>query len=153
LNMSVKPEEFELEKYLGTWHEQGSTPLWFSKDCKNSMADYSIVKEGVVRVINTCTKPDGLDSAEGRAFATDEPMRLKVGFFPKSFPIFRSDYKIRYLEKDEDGNYDKAIVTSGLDSVWILTRENDIGEEGFRRMLRIAEDMDIDISEVQRTRV
>ena len=142
-------EDFDLEQYLGTWYEQGSTPMRFSKGCKNSIAEYSLVKKGVVKVLNSCERRGGVDTAEGRGYASNEPRKLRVGFFPRSFPIFRADYNIRYIDDD----YSEAIVTSGMNSVWILTRRENVGKREYQRLLEKAKDLGIDVSKVERTRI
>ena len=141
-------DEFNLEKYLGTWYEQGSTPFYFAKGCKNSKAEYEIVEKGVIRVKNSCDRKGGVDTAEGRGYASNKPRTLRVGFFPKSYPLFRADYNVRYI----DDEYSEAIVTSGK-LVWFLTRDENIGMEGYERMLEKAKYLGINTSQVQRTRI
>lgn len=143
--------EFDLERYLGTWYEQGSTPMYFAKGCKNSKAEYSIIEKGVVKVLNSCERRGGVDTAEGRGYASNEPQKLRVGFFPKHYPLFRADYNIRYIEEDRCGDYRTAIVTSG-DKVWFLTRNEKVSDAEYQRMLEKAKERGIPISKVKRTR-
>ena len=142
-------KSFELNKYLGVWHEQGSTPLWFSKGCTNTTANYSIDENGNVNVANRCIVDGKTKVANGKAFKTDEDRLLRVGFFPSKRPIFKAEYRIRYLEGKR--RYNTAIVTSGK-SVWILTRGKRISEQKYKSLLRKAEGFDIDTNEVKRTR-
>ena len=63
-------EDFEAERYLGTWHEIAAIPAWFQRDCtRDTMAEYAAVPEsGQIGVLNSCRRAGGtLDSARGRA--------------------------------------------------------------------------------------
>lgn len=146
----VSPKDFDLKEYAGVWHEQGSTPQWFSKGCEESTAKYQIKGEKV-EVTNTCKKDGEKVEAKGSAYPTEEPMKLEVGFFPASHPIFKADYKIAHLEKDASGEYSAAVVTSG-DSTWILTRDKEISNEEYDRLISKAKSVGAKVSKIKRTR-
>ena len=46
----------DLNKYLGTWYEIARYEHFFEKDCKNVTANYSIMDENLIQVINSCVK-------------------------------------------------------------------------------------------------
>ena len=74
----------ELNKYLGTWYEIARYEHFFEKDCKNVSANYSMMDEETIKVINRCTKITTNEKKEamGRAYAIDETnSKLKVSFF------------------------------------------------------------------------
>jgi len=145
----IRIKGFSPRKYEGTWYEQGSTPLWFSKGCRETRATYYIRPDGTIDVLNVCAKDGKLESATGRAFPTDEESGLKVGFYPSSYPIFRAPYDVEYIE-EENGIYTSAIVTSD-DSVWVLTRRKKINDDEFYRLMKKAENLGIDTSKIERT--
>lgn len=124
---------FDIKRYMGKWYEQGSSPEWFSKGCKDTTAEYSLRGDGTVSVRNTCTKPKGVDVAEGSAYPTNAEKKLKVGFFPSFYPLFRGNYDIVYLDEE----YENAVVRSG-EKGWILTRDDRITDERYERLLSIA---------------
>ncbi|MEO1723550.1 MAG: lipocalin family protein [Pseudomonadota bacterium] len=69
--VSVTPVTgFDVERYLGVWHEIASIPNWFQEDCvAATTADYGTAEgfEGIT-VLNSCLEDDGSRSmAEGRA--------------------------------------------------------------------------------------
>lgn len=138
--------KFNVNKYLGTWHEQGSTPLWFSRGCTNTTANYSLDEQGNVTVTNRCVVNGRKKESVGKAYKTDEERLLKVGFFPSKKPLFKADYRISYL----DEGYKTAIVTSGK-SVWILTRKKQITENRYKALIKKANSLNIDTSRVKRT--
>lgn len=140
---------FDLEKYLGVWYEQGSTNLIFQKGCINTTAEYQMKKNGTIDVVNRCLKRGGEDVAYGKAYPTENPRRLKVGFFLTFFPFFRSNYDIVHLE-EEDGEYSRAIVRSGSNG-WILSRDKRISDSEYSRLEEIADKEGIDTNKMDRT--
>lgn len=110
----------ELNRYLGKWYEIASYPAWFQKGCTGSTADYSLMPDGRIRVVNRCFKNslDGpLKVSKGKAEVVDTATRarLKVWFL---WP-FKGDYWI--IDLDDD--YQWAVV--GVPSrkyLWILSR-------------------------------
>ena len=115
-------EKVDLEKYLGTWYEIARYEHFFEKDCKNVSANYSMLDEETIKVINRCTKITTNEKSEvqGRAYATDiTNSKLKVSFFRP----FYGDYWVLILDK----NYDYVVVgTPSREYLWILSRENKI---------------------------
>ena len=71
----------DLQRYLGRWYEIATIPQHFQKGCVAVTADYSLLKNGDIRVVNTCRQGtlDGkIRSVRGRA---------RVGFGLKSSTI------------------------------------------------------------------
>jgi len=110
----------DLTRYLGQWYEIASYPAWFQKGCTGSTAEYSLLPDGRIRVVNRCFK-NSLDGPQkessGKAEVVDKTTnaRLKVCFF---WP-FKGDYWIIDLDPD----YQWAVV--GVPSrkyLWILSR-------------------------------
>ena len=112
-------EKVDLERYLGTWYEIARYEYFFEKDCKNVSANYSIMDEETIKVINKCTKIQTNEKKEamGRAYAIDETnSKLKVSFFRP----FYGDYWVLIL----DENYEYAVVgTPNREYLWILARD------------------------------
>ncbi len=114
----------DLNRYLGTWYEIASIPQRFSEGCTCTRADYTLKREGVLRVVNTCRdgSPGGkLRRARGRGYVEDKQTnsKLSVGFFLPFFPFFRGEYWITELAED----YSYAVVSNSQgNSLWILSR-------------------------------
>ena len=112
-------EKVDLERYLGTWYEIARYEHFFEKDCKNVSANYSIMNEETIKVINKCTKIQTNEKKEaiGRAYAIDETnSKLKVSFFRP----FYGDYWVLIL----DENYEYVVVgTPNREYLWILARD------------------------------
>jgi len=61
-------DRVDLNRYLGMWYEIASYPSWFQKGCTGSTAEYSLLSDGKIQVINRCHK----DSLEG-------PLKISKG--------------------------------------------------------------------------
>jgi apolipoprotein D and lipocalin family protein len=113
-------ERVDLSRYMGTWHEIARLPARFQEGCADATADYSLLPDGRVRVVNRCLRPDKggrVDEAVGTAWVADKDTnaKLKVRFF---WP-FRGDYWIVELGKE----YEYAVVGEpGRRYLWILSR-------------------------------
>jgi apolipoprotein D and lipocalin family protein len=114
----------DLQKYLGTWHEQARYENRFQPaDCVNVTADYALRSDGQISVTNRCRNVSGAvtDEAEGTAYVADTVTnaKLRVSFF---WPFY-GDYWIVALADD----YSWVIVSEpDRDYLWILTRQADI---------------------------
>lgn len=118
-------EKVDLPKYLGTWYEIARFEHFFEKDCKNVSANYSMMDEETIKVINKCTKitSNEFKEAMGRAYAVDSSnSKLKVSFFRP----FYGDYWVLIL----DENYEYVVVgTPSREYLWILARNKTITAE------------------------
>ena len=77
-------EEFDLERYLGTWYEIARFNHSFERGMDNAMAEYILQDDGTVFVMNTAWKDGKFNVAEGKAKYKDpegNPGALKVSFF------------------------------------------------------------------------
>ena len=120
--------DFDAQRYLGTWHEIAAIPAWFQKQCVGgTKAVYSTVPEaGQIEVANSCRRADASDDvALGRARFTAPPNqgRLEVAFFEIGgywlWPI-SGGYDVLAL----DPGYRWSLVGHpSRDYGWILARE------------------------------
>ncbi len=85
---------FQIEKYLGTWYEIARLPNWFEKDLINVTATYSWRNEKQITVLNKGfnSKKSKWKDAKGIAKFAQNPLigHLKVSFFRP----FYADYFI-----------------------------------------------------------
>jgi len=139
----------DLNRYLGKWYEIASYPAWFQKGCTGSTADYSLLTDDRIQVINRCFKKslDGtLKESKGKAEVIDTitNAKLKVWFF---WP-FKGDYWI--IDLDED--YRWAVV--GVPSrryLWILSRTPTMDEAIYQGILDRLVDQGYDPSKLNLT--
>jgi apolipoprotein D and lipocalin family protein len=114
---------FQLDRYLGTWHEIARLNHSFERGLTEVSATYSRRPDGGVDVLNR-----GYDAAKGqwneargRAYFLDSPKigSLKVSFFGP----FYGGYHVFALDPD----YSWALVAGyDHDYLWILARERQL---------------------------
>ena len=118
-------QKVDINRYLGTWYEIARYEHFFEKDCKNVSANYSMLDEQTIKVVNRCTNmlTNEKKEAIGRAYATDDTnSKLKVSFFRP----FYGDYWVMIL----DENYDYVVVgTPSREYLWILARKSILDEK------------------------
>ncbi len=119
-------KELDLDRYLGTWYEIARFPHSFEKGLVGVTANYSMRKDGKIKVVNQGYKNtlDGkLSRAVGKAKIPDkkEPAKLKVSFFL----WFYGDYFVMELDKD----YQWVVIGSSSPGfLWILSRTPQMDE-------------------------
>jgi apolipoprotein D and lipocalin family protein len=117
---------FEVERYLGQWHQIATIPAWFQRDCvARTTADYGRAEDGRIRVVNACDTAEGTRKrAEARArfTAAASEGKLEVTFVEVLgvwlWPA-AGDYWIIGLDPD----YRWSIVGHpSRDYAWVLAR-------------------------------
>lgn len=142
----AKPvQNFDVNKYLGTWYEIARFDFRFEKDLNNVMAQYSLNDKMNVDVTNSGYnyKKEKWTSANGVAkFRGDKDIAtLKVSFFGP----FYSGYNVIALDK----NYKYALVAGkNLDYLWILSREKSLPQNIKEEYLKIAQEIGFDTSKL-----
>lgn len=129
-------ENFNLDRYLGTWYEIARLPNSFEKNLDRVTATYSLRKDGKIKVVNRGFNidKDSWKEATGKAWIPDpeNPATLKVSFFW----FFSSDYKIIALDEE---NYSYSMVTSSTRKyLWILSRTPQLDPEIYQKLIEQA---------------
>jgi apolipoprotein D and lipocalin family protein len=127
----VKP--FELQRYLGKWYEIARLDHSFERGLQQVTAEYSLRKDGGVRVINRgySTSKGEWKQAEGKAFFVRDKNEgyLKVSFFGPfygSYVVFELDRK----------NYQYAFVAGPDKSyLWLLSRTPRVSKKLLKHFL------------------
>lgn len=122
----------DLGRYSGTWYEIARYPNRFQRDCESdTMAEYTLRKDGKVQVVNSCRQRDGkIKKARGTAKVADKRTnaKLKVTFF---WPFY-GDYWVIGLSPD----YRYAIVGEpSRKYLWILSRTPGMDETTYREIV------------------
>lgn len=142
----VKPvENFDIERYLGEWYEIGRFDFRWEKNMKNVRANYSMNKDGSIKVVNS-----GYDYISGKekqstgkvkfADSQNNSGALKVSFFGP----FYSSYTVIALDSD----YQYALVAGANNKLmWILSREPVISDTVKDMYIQIAVDAGYDLTD------
>lgn len=124
----------DVNRYLGKWYEIASYPAWFQKGCTGTTAEYSLLPDGKIQVINRCHKDSlegPLKESKGKAEVVDTATnaKLKVWFF---WP-FKDNYWIIDLNPD----YQWAVVGEpSRKYLWILSRTRTMDEAVYQGILK-----------------
>lgn len=129
---------FELDRYLGTWHEVARLDHSFERGLTGVTAEYSMREDGGVRVLNRgYSAAKGIwKKAEGRAYFTGDKAvgQLKVSFFRP----FYGGYNII----DLNPGYSYALVVGpSYKYLWILARNPDLPKETVDRLTAKAREL------------
>lgn len=117
-------QNIDANQYLGTWYEIARLDHRFERGLQNVTAQYIKNDDGTIKVINRGfnAKKNTWNIAEGNAHFVDAANKdgtysgkLEVSFFGP----FYGDYNIIELDKPY---YNYAMVSSGADYLWILSR-------------------------------
>ena len=142
----IKPVSgFDVERYLGHWHEIARIEHSFERGLIQTSATYSRNDDGTLRVVNRGYDPlsKKWKEAEGTARFVGDPTQaaLKVSFFGP----FYGGYNVVAL----DENYQWAMVVgSSKDYLWILSRTPTLPPGVRNRLLAKARALGVDIDKV-----
>ena len=139
-------DDFELNRYLGKWYEIARLDHRFERGLSKVTADYTLMDNGDVKVINRGFSSDDntWKEIEGKArFVGDETMgHLKVSFFGP----FYSSYVVFELDRD---NYQYAFVAGYNKSyLWLLSRTPEVSDELVDRFVKRAGELGFDTDEL-----
>ena len=141
-------EHVDVARYMGTWFEIAKFPQRFEKGLVGVTANYTLLPNGTVEVINKGYEGDfngDLKIAKGKARVVDTATnaKLKVSFF---WP-FTGNYWIIELGKD----YEYAVVgDESRKYLWILSRTPQMDETIYNELIKHAQDKGFDISKLER---
>ena len=146
INTSVVPN-IDVERYMGTWYEIGRYDISFEKDLVGVTANYKLLNDGTIQVINTGYKDslDGkIDIIEGKAKRRDKDATdgaLKVSFFLD----FYAQYNVMELADD----YSWSLVGSKTEKyLWIISRTPSLDTNTLEQILRLAANRGYDTSKI-----
>ncbi|MDV7104981.1 lipocalin family protein [Vibrio sp. TH_r3] len=148
LGMPAKVEpvmDFEVEKYMGEWHEIARLDHSFERGLTQVSAEYTLQENGRVDVVNRgyLASNDEWKEAEGKAYFVDAQNEgyLKVSFFG---PFYGS-----YVVFELESNYQYAFVSGpDTDYLWLLSRTKTVSDEVLAKFKRMATEHEFDISKL-----
>ncbi len=131
-------KNFQAERYLGTWYEIARLDHSFERDMQQVTAEYSMRKDGGIKVINRGFKEakQEWNEAEGKAYFVEDSKTgyLKVSFFG---PFYGS-----YIIFDLGQEYEYSLVTSSKKSyLWLLSRTPTLSKDKQQRLIQRMTDL------------
>jgi apolipoprotein D and lipocalin family protein len=139
----------DLHRYIGRWYEIARYPNSFERKCDRDVtAQYSIKRNGDIRVVNSCITSSGsITRSTGTAKIVDKSTnaKLKVTFF---WPFY-GKYWIIALGRD----YDYAVVGEpSRKYLWILSRTPQMSDDLYQQLTAQLAEKAYDTSKLVRTR-
>tara|TARA_R100000306_G_scaffold25596_2_gene29026 strand:+ start:323302 stop:323892 length:591 start_codon:yes stop_codon:yes gene_type:complete len=130
-------DDFQLQRYLGQWHEIARLDHRFERGLSHVTAEYSENPDGSVTVINRGYNAEEgkWEQATGRARFAGESSKgaLEVSFFGP----FYASYNIVALDQNA---YEWALITgNNYNYLWILARQKDLAADTQARLVSMAE--------------
>jgi apolipoprotein D and lipocalin family protein len=140
----------DIGRYIGKWYSVAALPQFFTRKCIAQTAEYSILSEKSISVLNTCYKNNGkITDIHGRAVVVDSKTnaRLEVtfnNFFTRLFRV-KGEYVIIKLS----AGYDTVLIGStNRKSLWIMSRTPGISPEVFEEYKNFAKDLGFNVSKL-----
>lgn len=141
----VKPvENFQLERYLGTWHEIARLDHSFERGLSKVTADYSLREDGGINVVNRgfSAEKSAWQEAQGKAYFVNDADEghLKVSFFGP----FYGSYIV--FELDTVGYQYAFISGPDKDYLWLLARTPTVKPEVIDKFISMSKSIGFDTS-------
>jgi len=140
----------DIGRYIGKWYAVTSLPQTFTRSCIAQTAEYGILSENSISVLNTCIKKNGNTKIiKGQAVVVDSinNARLEVtfnNFFTKLFRV-KGEYVIVKLSE----GYDTVLIGStDRKSLWIMSRTPSIDPEIFNEYKEFAKNLNFPVNKL-----
>lgn len=144
----------DVSRYVGKWYAHYALPQFFTRNCEGQTAEYEVVNEKTISVLNTCLKHKGVTTISGKAVVLNpgDNSELVVtfnNFFTRLFRV-KGDYNIIKLGQD----YDYVLIGSNdRKSLWLMSRSAQaISSEVKASYLKLAADLGFDVKKLQESR-
>lgn len=138
----------DIDRFMGDWYVIGNLPTFIEKEAYNAVESYTLAEPGVVATTFTFNKGgfDGeLKTYNPTGFIYDDPSNAVWGM-RFIWPI-KADYRIVYIDHD----YQHTIIgRNKRDYVWIMSRDPQMDDATYDRLLKMAGDEGYDTSLVRR---
>lgn len=140
----------DVPRYMGTWHEIAKYPNSFQKKCVGaSTAEYTLMNDGRVRVINRCPLADGSVNeavSEARQVGESTSPKLEVRFAPAWLSFLPFAWG-NYWVIDLDESYELVAVSElTREYLWILSRTPRVDAERYSQLLKRLEAKGFDLN-------
>lgn len=143
-------DHVDVSRYIGKWYTIKALPQFFTRSCKGQTAEYDIIDEKTISVLNTCLKKHGKSTIKGKAVVKNTKTNAELvvtfnNFWTRLFRV-KGDYTIIRLDDD----YEYVLVGSkDRKSLWILSRQPDMPEDVIKDYAKTATEEGFQVSRLQ----
>lgn len=136
-----KTVAIDLNRFLGKWYEIARFDHSFERGMQKVTAEYSLMPDGKIKVINSGYKNGKFKESVGKAKTTDTSGLLRVSFFMN----FYSDYRVLMIDKD----YQYVLIGGNSPKyLWIMSRTPQLSAEVLQDIIDVAEDKGYDTEDL-----
>ncbi|SEJ03459.1 apolipoprotein D and lipocalin family protein [Azotobacter beijerinckii] len=146
----------DLPSYMGTWYEIARYPNRFQKQCAGfTRADYSLMPDGQVRVINRCRLQSGeteIAIGTARQLGGARSPKFEVSFAPawiSLIPAVWGDYWV--IDLDEQHQL-VAVSEPRREYLWVLSRTPQVERQAYEALLERLSRKGFDLGKLMVTR-
>ena len=148
--------KLDVPRYMGTWYEIAKYPNWFQKKCvANTRAQYSLLPNGTVQVVNRCRKENGeFDQAigEARQIGAATSPKLQVRFAPAWLSWLPQVWG-NYWVIDLNETYQLVAVSEPTrEYLWVLSRTPEVSAEAYDALLMRLKAQGLSLERLERTK-
>lgn len=146
-------QSLDIPRYMGTWFEIAKYPNRFQKQCvRNTSAEYSLQKDGTVKVLNRCQQASGdMDEAEGQARQIGglKSPKLEVRFAPAWLSWLPMVWG-KYWVIDLDSEYQLVAVSEpNREYLWVLARTQQVDKAKYDALLQRLKAKGFDLNKLE----
>jgi len=146
-------QSLDVPRYMGTWFEIAKYPNRFQKQCvRNTSAEYSLQKDGTVKVLNRCQLASGdMDEAEGQARQIGglKSPKLEVRFAPAWLSWLPMVWG-KYWVIDLDPEYQLVAVSEpSREYLWVLARTQQVDKAKYNALLQRLKAKGFDLNKLE----
>ena len=140
-------DHVDLERYMGDWYVIANIPTFLERDAHNAVESYSLNDDGTIDTVFTFRQGgfDGeLKRYNPKGFVRSEDnAEWGMQFI---WPI-KAEFLVIYL----DDAYEHTVIgRTRRDYVWIMSREPEMPEEEYQRIIAFLGDRGYDTDDIQR---
>jgi apolipoprotein D and lipocalin family protein len=145
------PENVDIGRYIGKWYTIAALPHFYTRSCEGQTAEYQVLNERQISVLNTCIKKMGdTKNIEGVAtiinLQTNAELEVKFdNFWNRIFKV-KGDYTIIKLGE----GYDTVMVGSkDRKSLWIMSRTPAMNEAVYKDYVVYASHLNFKVQKIE----
>jgi apolipoprotein D and lipocalin family protein len=142
----ILQQNLNVQNYMGKWYQISSIPMTYGINCHHSEANYTLLNNNVIKVINKCYDINWtlLSTIEGEAKPSCNPSALCVAFIGIPITPICPNYLIH---KTDYISY--AIVGSpSLSSLYILSRTKQMCKQEYDKLIVYCTKLGYDITKL-----
>ncbi|MEM1453302.1 MAG: lipocalin family protein [Planctomycetota bacterium] len=140
----------EIERFMGDWYVQGHVPASAERNAYNAVESYA--RDGGGKILTSYAFREGgfdgdVEVMEPVGFVGDDGTNAEWGMKFLSWLPIRMEYLVAYVDDD----YTETIVgRTKRDYAWIMTRDPEISDERYERLVRRVVDLGYDGEAIRR---